>query len=319
MDRRNKIIAFRDIILQNIMSRIMRDYWLLEVPFYSNIGDTLIWQGEIDFLQKVRAKCKGMYSLETFRFPKIKQDDLILFQGGGNFGDLWPRHHDFKMKVVDAYPANEFLFLPQTVYFENPDNMRRCAKKLSGKAVTICARDKVSYQVLKENFDNEILLVPDMAFCIDMGKWHSAIIEPSGKNLLLKREDKELASSDALVKFEEMPGTDISDWVTFRGDNACERNFNRLRRVVNRRPLRNLGVGQFLLGAYMYYIYRPFLVRSGIRQLSAYNEIYTTRLHAGILGLLLGKRIKFFDNTYGKNSHFYETWLADCEDTEFMK
>lgn len=319
MNRINIVTALRNIILQNLLRRIMRDYWLLEVPFYSNIGDTLIWQGEIDFLQKVKAKCKGMYSLETFRFQKIKQDDLILFQGGGNFGDLWPRHHDFKMKVVDAYPDNRFIFLPQTVYFKDPENMRRCAKRLSGKQVTICARDNASYQVLKENFDNEILLVPDMAFCIDMDGWRKAIVKPEHRALLLKREDKELASSETLRRFEETPGIDISDWVTFRGDNACERNFNRLRIVVNRRPLRNLGVGQFLLGAYMYYIYRPFLVRSGIKQLSAYNEIYTTRLHAGILGLLLGKRIKFFDNTYGKNSHFCETWLADCEDVEFMQ
>jgi len=314
----DKIDQLRNRIYEALGSNINRDYWLLEVPFYSNVGDTLIWQGEMDFLKGVDARCRGMHSLETFRFPKLDKDDLILFQGGGNFGDLWPRHHDFKMKVVEAYPDNEFIFLPQTIYFENPENMRQCASFLSGKRVTICVRDKVSQMILKKHFNNEVLLVPDMAFCIDMGRWRSSMGTATRRRLLLKREDKELLASDALNGLEAIGDIDIADWITFRGDNVYERIFNRLRRLVNRRPMRETWVASVTLGLYMRYIYRPFLIRSGIQQLSQYGEIYTTRLHAGILGLLLDKHVKFLDNSYGKNRNFYATWLEDCDGVEFL-
>jgi exopolysaccharide biosynthesis predicted pyruvyltransferase EpsI len=32
-----------------------------------------------------------------------------------------------------------------------------------------------------------------------------------------------------------------------------------------------------------------------------------------ILGVLLSKNIVLFDNSYGKNADFYNSWLSDCE------
>ena len=156
MNAVEKVKALSKKISEALTPLINRDYWLLEVPYYSNIGDTLIWQGERDFLGTLPHKCLGMHSLESFAFPEIDKNDLILFQGGGNFGDLWTRHHDFKMKVVEMYPDNEFIFLPQTVYFEREENMRKCAAFLADKKVTICARDEVSYHLLKANFSRRV-------------------------------------------------------------------------------------------------------------------------------------------------------------------
>ena len=316
MTHSDKVVELRGKIEQALMSLVNRDYWLLEVPYYSNIGDTLIWQGERDFLGALPYKCRGMHSLESFRFPKIGKDNLILFQGGGNFGDLWTRHHDFKMKVVETYPENEFIFLPQTVYFEHEENMRKCAAFLADKKVTICARDEVSYHLLRANFSNRILLVPDMAFCIRMEKWY----EPcTGKGeFLLKREDKELQTSEYLSEIEKRDGITISDWVTFRGDTRCERIFNRVRGLARRRPFRVTSLGKKMIDFYGAHIYRQFLVRSGVNQLAPYETIYTTRLHAAILGVLLGKKVVFMDNSYGKNSGFYETWLKDCDAVKMM-
>ena len=138
------------------------------------------------------------------------------------------------------------------------------------------------------------------------------------RRLLLKREDKELLASDTLNEMEKAGDIDIADWIAFRGDNAYERNFNRFRRLVNRRPMRETWVASVALGLYMRHVYRPFLVRSGIQQLSQYEEICTTRLHAGILGMLLDKHVKFLDNSYGKNKNFYATWLEDCDGVEFL-
>ena len=46
---------------------------------------------------------------------------------------------------------------------------------------------------------------------------------------------------------------------------------------------------------------------------SGYKNIYTTRLHGLILAALLGKETYFLDNSYGKVSAVYDTWLKDVD------
>ena len=62
----------------------------------------------------------------------------------------------------------------------------------------------------------------------------------------------------------------------------------------------------------------PYNLRSGIRFVNQYDIIYTTRLHVAILGALLDKKVYFFDNSYGKNSSLYNTWLKDCPNIELI-
>lgn len=56
-----KIGQLRQIISDTLTPLITRDYLLLDVPYHGNIGDTLIWQGETDFLNTLPYKCKGVY------------------------------------------------------------------------------------------------------------------------------------------------------------------------------------------------------------------------------------------------------------------
>ena len=192
MTSTDKIVQLRQAIVSQLNPLIDRDYFLLELPYYNNIGDVLIWQGEEDFLRTLPYTCKGRYALETFTFPTIPDGTLILFQGGGNFGDLWTKHHEFKMKIVGHYTNCKFLFLPQTVFFQNEANLQACAKRLSeNKNITICARDKTSYDILKQNFSNTVLLVPDMAFCINRNRLQKCT-KPNEQDMLMIRNDVEL-------------------------------------------------------------------------------------------------------------------------------
>lgn len=308
---RNKIIIeLKNKIAESLSPLINKDYYLLEVPYYTNIGDTLIWQGELDFLKLLPYNCKGMYALESFKFPKLKEDNLILFQGGGNFGDLWPKHHDFKMEVIAHYPKNKFLFFPQTVYFEKDENLKSCAEFLSHYDVTICARDKESYKILTQNFSNKIVLVPDMAFCIDMDCWKREFV--AKRPLLLKRTDKELYKTKQLQSIELLPEIDITDWPTM------QTNRDVLTKIMNRIKRYSLTSGR-LTDLFAYYIYRPHLIHVGVKLLNTHTHIYTTRLHAAILGVLLDKPITFIDNSYGKNSSFYSSWLVDYDKIKLLE
>ena len=65
--------------------------------------------------------------------------------------------------------------------------------------------------------------------------------------------------------------------------------------------------------------FRKYFIREGVRFLSVYSYIYTTRLHTGILSFLLGKEFSFFDNSYGKNKGIYSAWLNDVESIKFIE
>ncbi len=311
MNAAAKIIQLRDVIVSTLSSLIDRDYYLLEVPYYTNIGDTLIWQGELDFLKSLPYTCKGMYSLETFPFWKrIPEGSLVLFQGGGNFGDLWTKHHDFKMNIVRKFPNCKFVFFPQTVWFNDEVNLKACAEFLScQKDVTICARDTTSYEILKDNFSCNILLVPDMAFCIDMSKWNKSL--PAEKDLLLKRTDAEFKSTPYIEELSSRNNLTVTDWPTMLSKHDWQTKIM-LKLIYSR--LTKYAIADW----YAYNYYRKHLISSGVYLLASHKKIYTTRLHTAILGVLMNKDIEFLDNSYGKNKTFFDSWLNNCENVKFV-
>jgi pyruvyl transferase EpsO len=68
---------------------------------------------------------------------------------------------------------------------------------------------------------------------------------------------------------------------------------------------------------YAIFFFKPYMIKTGVGFVSKYNKIYTTRLHGAILCCLLGKPFVLFDNSYGKNRSFFETWLSDLDGAEF--
>ena len=303
MEMKKKIHELQNLIDNSLRHIINRNYYLFDVPYHTNIGDTLIWQGELDYLKTFPYNCLGQSSYESNITPKLSRDSLIIFHGGGNFGDLWTLPHDYKMKIVAENPSCEFLFMPQTVYFNDENNLKKCAEFLSNYNATICARDEVSFQILKSYFKNKILLVPDMAFCIDTTKWRNN--NKANKLLLLKRTDKELKQTNYLTIIESQ-NIEISDWPSI--GNTSD--------LVTKVKSRCRRYAKYIPNLYDWYcqkIYRPYLIRVGVKFISGYHEVYTTRLHGAILSLLLDKQITLLDNSYSKNLHFYETWLKDCD------
>ena len=189
---------------------------LLDVPYYNNIGDTLILQGTLDFLSKNNIKCIRQSSIETFDFPLIDSNITILLQGGGNFGDIWERHQIFRSKVISKYPSNQIVILPQTVYFNNHKKMIADAAILAKHSnLTICGRDDNSYQILIKYYSaNSILLLPDMAFCIKNSTINKIKQNRVVGTLLLKRKDCELSENIDLYQYIGNNTFEEKDWPT---------------------------------------------------------------------------------------------------------
>jgi len=309
-----KILELKDKINKELTPLISSDYVLLNLPYHANIGDTLIWEGEESFLSNLKYNCLYRSSLSTHDWKKnFDSSTTILLHGGGNFGDLWLGHQKFRLDIVKKYCDNPIIIFPQTVHYSDELIAAKDGELMrQHNNLTICVRDQTSYDLLKKYFFNNILLLPDMAFCIDPTFLQRYVIKPSKDILLLKRTDKELSISynyrNHILKEGEI---ETFDWPTKQKRNILHRIINKPIHPSN--PFKNLS------DEYAFNIYRPYLIKTGVQFLSRYNYVYTTRLHGAILCTLLNKPYTFLDNSYGKNKSFFDAWLSDVEGIKFSE
>ena len=232
--------------------------------------------------------------------------------GGGNFGDLWRWFQEIRLKVISHYPDNRIIMFPQSIWYDNQELIAEDAKKMAQhKNLYLCARDKFSYDFLKNNFSaNNILLIPDMAFYISDCRLKQFRNKETGKHLFFRRLDKEISLITPTSIGEDI---DIHDWPTiehypkrfFFFNKAC----GAAGKISHPKCIRNsIYLSIDLLAKH--YI-KDSLTNAGCKFLAPYSKVTTTRLHAMILAILLHKPIEYIDNTTKKLSAFAETWLSN--------
>ena len=283
------------------------DYIFIDLPYYSNIGDSLIWKGTETLLASLPYKCLYRASCKTFRHIDISENVIIIMMGGGNWGDLYLIHNEFRKRIVQSYPNNKIVILPQTVYYEGARNARFDAEVFrKHKRLTIFARDKYSYWFLKLfRFNKDIRLLPDMAFCIDRDWLRTYTLPSTGNNLLFKRLDKEGTKTDVISNLGEH---DTSDWPLYTEPDPLR---TILYTLINEGKYKEAD-------DYATNVYLPERVKVGIEHISKYEKVYSNRLHGAILAILLGKETFIIDNSYGKNSQYYNTWLKDTKNIHLV-
>jgi pyruvyl transferase EpsO len=324
MTRVEKTLYLRQHIAAQLDSLIDRDYVLLGLPYYLNVGDILIWEGEREYFSTLRFNCLNM-GYRYKEYWRIREDTLIILQGGGNFGDLWRFIQDERLSIVQRYGNNPIVILPVSCWYDNTALLRQDAEILSRHPdLTICARDARSFDLLKKHFNNRILLVPDMAFYIEPAKLRRHVQGEVEGTLFLKRTDKELASNAPSPPKEALDMADVRDWPSVEKAPPCWIRYRRLcqhgHAMGEHRGLWKLSQTVLKLGDWYYHERcRMQLIREGVRFVGRYRKIYTTRLHGGILSVLLDKEVTIIDNSYGKNASFYETWLSDADGVALWK
>lgn len=311
-----KTEVLRQLLETSILPLIDSDYVFLDLPYHPNVGDTLIAYAAKHILERSPYHCLYRSSGYTFDDRFISPKTLIIFNGGGNFGDLWKSFTDFRNRVILEHPNNRFLILPQSVCYRDEKNLEEDVKVYSscGQRMTICARDKKSYEFLKNNFkNNTVLLVPDLAFYTD-----KSILKPKtgrGRVLFLRRRDAEYVPS---AKYDIVPNSaEIHDWPTM--ERFMRIHWKYLRLIELRRE--GLWYPKLFLhieDKIWQKVILPYYLHNGIKFVNRYDVIYTTRLHVAILGVLLKKQVYFFDNSYGKNSALYNTWLKESPNITFV-
>lgn len=309
----NSITDLKKEIYTQLSSKMNSNCVLLNTPDHINIGDQLIWKGEMDFLDSLNIEPSYITSHFNFDWREFSKDTQILLHGGGNFGDIWEGHNEFRIKVVERYSNNAILVFPQSVEYNDEKLIEQDAKRYAvHKNVTICARDQFSYNLLSKYYKNNILLVPDMAFCMDLKKAKGGFKK---RNLLLKRVDREISTG---FDYNTYSNFELKDWPSF--DNTMFNFTHRVWEKVNRMFAKNLLSGRTMDTTFGLGVLRDkeWLIEKGVDFISSYDLVVSTRLHGHILALILGVPTIMIDNSYGKNNRFYETWLKNIPESQLV-
>ena len=312
---REHVDKMRDIVLQTLRTIITNDYILLDLPYQRNVGDVLIWQAFEDIKPQLGHRCLYQCSEATYDKPSIDKDVILVFMGGGNFGDLWEHHQIFRYQVMNDFPDNPFVQLQQSVWFDDPEKMKQDViefQKHRGK-VSICLRDKQSYDIIQENYPSvETYLLPDLALTFDVESYctkHHININQGNGNLLALRRDKEAVD---ISKYKVPSDVEVSDWpsmmCTLPKQAKVQKWIRRCEKYLHSKALARLLTD---------YLYRKVLkyeyINSGIDFLNSYKTIYATRLHVAILAALMGKETYIIDNSYHKISGVYNQWMKNSK------
>lgn len=107
---------------------------------------------------------------ERFKFinilkKNVSKKDIIIFQSGYCTHDIEPSKEDLMHRIViNNFPDNRMLMLPQTVFFQREDRREASSKAYNlAKHMLFLARDAVSYDMAKSMFTNvKVELYPDI-------------------------------------------------------------------------------------------------------------------------------------------------------------
>ncbi len=277
----------------------------IDYPLHRNIGDLLIHQGTEEFFKLHGIEVKRRYNLydlpDTLR--EIDKSDIFVFHGGGNLGDLYPEHLDAMVRVMRQFPSNPVVQMPQTVFFaDDKQREARCRMLKTHENLTIFVRDSRSERALREFGVPRVHLMPDMAHQL-YGQLRAIPEKPVNAELYFFRRDPEGASIPAEIARHAGEAVDWDDCMRRSDRLACA--------FLSRFVLRTKQLGRAVDVQKPWFRVRDNLVESGVELLSKPRVIYTNRLHAMLLGLLLEREVRWFDNSYGKLSNYVETWFAD--------
>jgi pyruvyl transferase EpsO len=273
------------------------------MPLHGNIGDLLIMLGTLTFFEKYNVNVKIKSAMFNFSPSWVAPGDVVVFHGGGNFGDLYYRgHQQIRERLICSLKNNRIVILPQTIYFKSESAYEKCYKIMSSHPdLHICVRDRRSF-ALAEKITKNVYLLPDMAHQL----WPISRRENSKDAVLgLIRTDSEIGSRIS-VHLDR-----CTDWPELVAGRAIW--IKQLHTVM--RILHLFGMDRSLVKHEMnlWVFCSKRLVSEAIKLFSGYNAIVTDRLHGHILACLMAIPNYVFDNSYGKNRAYVRDWTFTSE------
>lgn len=264
--------------------------FLFMLPEHGNVGDYAIGVAETKFFAKYFPEME-LVSVTTTEWmhaanhiiPYVKKDDLICLNGGGYLGNLWEGDSDVYRSIIEAFPYNVKILMPNTLSFK--DNIDEKNEAFLEEAsffrkrdnCHVFFRDKKSYFLGRE-FGFNCCLFPDMAFYLDGIERDS--VKNGNKILLCMRNDREQIADIR---------NQIYNVLSHVGYEVDEFDIN--------------------LGRYVSWDNAEEVVTEICRNLQQYELVITDRLHGMVLSIVSNVPCLAFDNKTHKVSGVYE-WVS---------
>jgi len=290
---------------------------LLDFPNHGNVGDSAIWLGQRRLLRELDLPVAYASSAAAFDTTALERrvgtSGTILLLGGGNFGDLWPRHQRFREMITDRYPAARIVQLPQSLFFADQGAIDQARATFAEHVdFHLFYRDDSTDDLADAISGGRATRCPDTALALELERTR----EPDLDVLFLLREDHERLDGSPLPEAElsELKWR-VADWP--HDPFSAPREATRVivsftaRRERLRRELLTVAGGRKLTGDLASRHWDALAHRrldGGLDLLSSARVVVTDRLHGHILCLVAGIPHVFLDNSYGKVSAFSRTW-----------
>ncbi len=186
-----------------------------QLPGFDNLGDHALsfateklLQAYVDQNDKYQLfVVEGWDTLSAVKSLKnqIRKEDILVSQGGGNFGSLYEFAEVFRRKIMEAFPDNKIIVMPQTVFYsEDEEGKKQLSLDKTAiercKDITIFARDHRSFELFEKYFGQNAKIL-ELHDTVALYKPDSFFGERGSDILLCLRSDKE-SNLSAEDKFE---------------------------------------------------------------------------------------------------------------------
>ncbi|MCC8247091.1 polysaccharide pyruvyl transferase family protein [Saccharothrix luteola] len=284
---------------------------LVDFPLYANVGDSAIWSGERAVLRELGVPVAYTCDERSFRredLLTVVPEGVILLQGGGNLGDLWPERQRFREHVIRSFPRHRIVQLPQSICFRDEENLRRARDVFDAHPdLTLLVRDRHSLQLARTHFAATSLLCPDMVFTLPTP---ATTGHRAHDVVWLARSDHE---ATGLPRPAPRGRTLHTDWADELGAapawrlrrEAAGRRLRAAVHAVHARP----GPESASAVAAAHDELAALQLTRGI-DLLAGDVVVTDRLHGHLLCLLLDRPHVLLADRYDKIENTWRTWTS---------
>lgn len=246
---RNKCYAIGAIKKLLEVDITQKRIWYFCVPTHSNLGD----QAQACCIEKYFRKFFSdhiVFKLSNNAFDfyeekilmilkeKIKETDLIFFQSGYTFTGIHP-YENMHRKIVENFPYNKIVFLPQTVKFKNQKILEN-VQNFYGKYDNIYffARDKISYDIYKSIFPEyrNVHCFPDIV-TTEIGNYDFNNNERNGILLCVRNDVEKLYSFQEISLFKEklqkIAKVSLSDTNSETKENSLKEYWKKIEETID--------------------------------------------------------------------------------------
>lgn len=268
------------------------------VPNQGNAGDALIAAGSWQFFEDIGlAPCYA-----TAR--TVGAGDTVIYSGGGNLVPEYDNCRDFLEKCLAVGVAHA-LVLPHSIR-----GHEALLKRLDARFTLVC-RDRESLERVKATGTGaDLMLAPDLALYLDPARLfaHCRRYASTGAWIQFARHGRVLSYLRwrmALRRLRPRPGLTLS---VLRADAEA----------TLAEPGHAAGdIPNFYGSQYRFRAESDLVSRDLLRLLQPVGKVRTNRLHVGVAAALMGREVRYLDNSYGKIRALYDTWLRDTPSMHF--